>query len=179
MEWTTIGRAHVLGNDIPHDGGVISFDAVLARLTDPQELIPRLFAQVDPGLAAKIQPGDFIVAGTNFLAGKAHNNGLLAMKALGLRILCESMGTRAFQGVVGLALPCLTNCAGIKTLIADGDEIQVDFLSGVVKNLSKKAEARYGGVADGVKTMIEEGGMHGVLTAHLKNHPELGVAAVN
>lgn len=176
MQWTTVGRAHVLGNNIPHDGGVMSFDAVLARTTDPQELIPRLFAQVDPALAARIAPGDFIVAGSNFLAGKAHNNGLLAMKALGLRILCESMGVRAFQGVVGLALPCLNHCVGVTSLVADGDAIEVDFLTGLVRNLSKKSEASYGGLPEGVKKMIEEGGMLGLLTSHLKSHPELGVA---
>jgi 3-isopropylmalate/(R)-2-methylmalate dehydratase small subunit len=176
MQWVTRGRAHVLGNNIPHDGGVISFDAVLSRITDPQELIPRLFAQVDPTLASKIKPGDFIVAGSNFLAGKAHNNGLLAMKALGLRILCESMGMRAFQGVVGLALPCLTNCVGVTGLVRDGDEIEVDFLGGLVRNLSMNTEAIYPGVSLGVKNMVEEGGMLGLLTSHLKNHPELGIA---
>jgi 3-isopropylmalate/(R)-2-methylmalate dehydratase small subunit len=174
MQWTARGRAHLLGNNIPHDGGVISFDAVLARTTDPQELIPRLFAQVDPSLAAKIRPGDFIVAGHNFLAGKAHNNGLLAMKALGLRILCESMGIRAFQGVVALALPCLTNCVGVTSLVRDGDEIEVDFLAGLVTNLSTSTGATYQGLPDGVKNMIEKGGMLGLLASHLKNHPELG-----
>lgn len=177
MQWTSRGRAYVLGNNIPHDGGVISFDAVLARTTDPQELIPRLFAQVDPALAAKIKPGDFIVAGHNFLAGKAHNNGLLAMKALGLRILCESMGIRAFQGVVGLALPCLPSCVGVTSLVSDGDEIEVDFLAGVVRNLSKNTVGTYTGVPDGVKNMIEQGGMLGLLASHLKSHPELGIAA--
>ncbi len=176
MEWITTGRAHVLGNNILHDGGVISFEAVVARITDPKELIPRLFHQIDPTLAARIKPGDFIVAGSNFLAGKAHNNGLIAMKALGLRILCESMGMRAFQGVVGLALPCLTNCVGVTSFIADGDEIQADYLTGTVKNLSKNTEIRYGGLAEGVKDMIEEGGMLGYIASHLKKHPELGMA---
>ena len=179
MQWTTGVRAHRLGNHITHYGGALAGDAVLARITDPQELIPRLFAQVDPALAAKLRPGDFIVAGNHFLAGKAHNNGLLAMKALGLRILCESMGIRAFQGVVGLALPCLTNCVGVTSLVADGDEIQVDYLSGRVRNLSQDTEAVYGGLPEGVRGIIEEGGMRGLLIAHLKRHPELGVAAAS
>jgi 3-isopropylmalate/(R)-2-methylmalate dehydratase small subunit len=176
MEWITTGRAHVLGHNVPHDGGVMAFDAVLERITDPKVLVPRLFAQIDPTLAATLKPGDFIVAGSNFLAGKAHNNGLIALKALGVRILCESMGIRAFQGVVGLALPCLTHCKGVTQLVADGDEIEVDFLSGRVRNLTKNTEATYGGLAAGVKDMIEQGGMLGVLTAHLRKHPELGVA---
>jgi 3-isopropylmalate/(R)-2-methylmalate dehydratase small subunit len=176
MDWTTNGRAHVLGDNVPHDGGVIAFDAVLSRTTDPQLLIPRLFAEVDPGLAARIRPGDFIVAGRNFLAGKAHNNGLIAMKALGLRILCESMGTRAFQGVVALAIPCLCACPGITGLVADGDEIRADLLSGEVRNLTQGTQARYAGVAAGVRNMVEQGGLRGLLEAHLRNHPELAVA---
>jgi 3-isopropylmalate/(R)-2-methylmalate dehydratase small subunit len=176
MEWTTKGRAHVLGDDILHDGGVIGFDAVLGRITDPEVLIPRLFAEVDPTRAARIRPGDFIVAGRNFLAGKAHNNGLFAFKALGLRILCESMGTRAFQGVVAMAIPCLTTCAGITRLVADGDEIEVDMLAGDVHNLTQGTQARYPGVADGVRDMVEQGGLRGVLLAHLASHPELAQA---
>lgn len=176
MEWTTTGRAHVLGDDILHDGGVIAFDAVLNRITDPEVLIPRLFAEVDATLAARLRPGDFLVAGRNFLAGKAHNNGLIAIKALGLRILCESMGTRAFQGVAALAIPCLTSCPGVTGLVADGDEIRADLLTGEVRNLTQGTQAHYPGVAEGVRNMVERGGLRGVLLAHLESHPELAQA---
>ena len=54
-------------------------------------MIPHLFDEVDPSLKSKLNPGDFIVAGQNFFCGKAHNQGMIAMKALGLRVLCELM----------------------------------------------------------------------------------------
>ena len=134
MAWTTRGRAHVLGHDIPHDGGVMSFEMVISRVTDPQMLIPKLFHEVDPALAQRLQAGDFIVAGRNFLAGKAHNNGLIALQALNVRVLCESMPLRAYQGAVGLPLPCLADCADITAVVAEGDEIEVDMLAGTVTN---------------------------------------------
>lgn len=177
MEWTTRGRAHVLGHDIPHDGGVMNFDMVISRVTDPAVLAPRLFAHVDRDLAQRLRPGDFIVAGRNFLSGKAHNNGLIALKALNLRILCESMPLRAYQGVAGMALPCLPQCPGITERVADGDEIEVDMLSGEVRNLRTGDQLRFAPVSDAIRELTEQGGTRGLLERHLRDHPELALPA--
>lgn len=175
MEWVTRGRAHVLGDDVPHDGGVIAFDLVTARITDPEKIIPHLFAQIDPELIHDIQPGDIIVGGKNFLAGKAHNTGLIGMKFLQLTILCESMGVRAFQGVVATAIPCLTYCHGIRQFVKNGDELEVNFLTGQVSNLSQKTTITFQGVDPGVQKMIEKDGLKGMLKEYLEEHPELRI----
>jgi len=173
MDWIKRGRAHVLGDNVPHDAGVMAFDIVLSRTTDPQQLIPHLFAEIDPALAQRIKPGDFIVAGTNFLAGKAHNAGIIAMKALDMGILCASMPVRAFQGVVAQAVPALVQCEAITEFVADGDELEVDFQTGLVCNLTGGATRQYGALAPEIRRMIEAGGMRGMLAAHLEAHPEL------
>ncbi len=172
--WKRRGRAHVLGHDVPHDGGVMAFDIVLAREMDPEKIIPQLFAEVDAGLAARLRPGDIIVAGRNFLAGKAHNTGLLGMKALGMSILCESMSMRAYQGVVSLALPVLAACQGLLEQVSDGDEIEVDFIAGRVENLGTGQVLQVPPLAPEVRAIIENDGMAGLLRAHLREHPELG-----
>lgn len=174
MDWQRRGKAHVLGHDFPHDGGVMAFDIVLARITDPAELIPHLFAEVDPTLAGRLERGDVIVAGRNFLAGKAHNAGLIALKAMGISLVCESMSVRALQGVVALALPALVNCTGVTQEVQDGDVIDVDFLAGTVINNRNGRRLSYPGLPPEVRSIIENGGMKGMLTAHLAAHPELG-----
>lgn len=171
--WKTRARAHVLGNDVPHDGGVIRFDLVTARVHDPAQLIPFLFDEVDPTLKERIRPGDYIVAGRNFLCGKAHNQGLIAMKALGLRILCESMPFRSFRAATSLALPCLTRCEGITGLVRDGDEIEADFDTGLVANLTTGESRSYPAIPPDIKVILDEGGMKGMLAMWLKTHPEL------
>lgn len=173
MNWTRRGTAHVLGDNVPHDGAVMAFDIVLSRTTDPEQLIPHLFAELDPTLKDRIQPGDIIVAGRNFLSGKAHNAGIIAMKALGLSIVCESMPVRAFQGVVALAVPALIECPGITAFVQDADEIEVDFLEGTVRKVSTSEQREFAGVAPAVRSMIENGGMKGLLQDHLRRHPEL------
>ena len=172
--WKTRGRCHVLGDNVPHDGGVIRFDLVTARVQDPAQLIPHLFDEVDPSLKSKLNPGDFIVAGQNFFCGKAHNQGMIAMKALGLRVLCESMPFRSFRAAIGVALPCLINCQGITQLVSDGDEIEANFETGIVKNLTTNGLENYPALAPEIKAIIEEGGMRGMLAAWLRDHPELG-----
>ncbi|MBV7482965.1 hypothetical protein [Bordetella sp. BOR01] len=173
MNWIQRGTAHVLGHDVPHDGAVMAFDIVLSRTSDPKELIPRLFAELDPTLAGRIQPGDLIVAGRNFLSGKAHNAGIIAMKALGLGILCESMSIRAFQGVVAQAVPVLAACEGISGFLQDGMPIEVDFANGLVTRLDTADSRHYAGMPPEIRQMVQNGGMRGALAAHLRAHPEL------
>src|SRR3569833_1536256 len=176
--WRTRGIAHVLGDNILHDGGVIRFDLVTSRVQDPAQLIPYLIDEIDPTLKERIEPGDFIVAGKIFFCGKAHNQGMIAMKALRLRVLCESMPFRSFLAATGVALPCMINCEGIGGWIANGDEIEADFDTGTVTNLKSGRSERYPSIAPEIKSIIEEGGMRGMLAAFLRGHPELGEAAV-
>ena len=174
--WKTRGIAHVLGDNVPHDGGVIRFDLVTARVQEPAQLIPHLFDEIDPTLKERVKPGDFIVAGKNFFCGKAHNQGMIAMRALGLRVLCESMPFRSFRAATGVALPCLVHCEGITGFIKNGDHIEADFESGLVINLGNAQSQQYPPVPREIKTILEEGGMRGMLSAWLRDHPDLGHA---
>lgn len=109
------------------------------RLTlDLSELEPQvaLPGEIDPTLKTRIQPGDYIVAGRNFFCGQAHSNGMIAMKALGLPVLCASMPFLSFRAATGVAPPCLTQCIGIREYVRDGDEPGVDVETGEVRNIA-------------------------------------------
>jgi 3-isopropylmalate/(R)-2-methylmalate dehydratase small subunit len=175
ISWHSKGHAHVLGDNIAHDGGVIPFRFITSRITDPDEIIAHLFDEVDPTLKERLKPGDFIVAGKNFLCGKAHNNGLIGLKTLGIGILCESMPYRSFRAATGLALPMMIQCEGISHAVHDGDEIEVDFTTGEVANLTTGDRHTYKPMAPDVRAMVEQGGMRGVLAKFLEGHPELAV----
>ena len=54
--WKTRARCHVLGDNVLHDGGVIRFDFVTGRVTDPAQIIPELFREIDPTLMERIKP---------------------------------------------------------------------------------------------------------------------------
>lgn len=171
--WKTIGRAHVYGDNLVHDNGMMEWKHVIERQTDPAVLIPCLFAAIDPEFAGRVQPGDFVVAGRKFGSGKAHTTAYIAMASLGLRILCVSTFERVIGGVVNLGVPIMGKCEGIISVIGMGDEIEVDMASGEVTNLSRGTSHFYSPVPEGLRKILENGGRKGFLQNWLVAHPEL------
>jgi 3-isopropylmalate/(R)-2-methylmalate dehydratase small subunit len=172
-QWRTRATAHVLGDDVPHDGGIMTREMVQGRITDPAQLIPHLFRDHDAGLMARVKPGDFIVAGRNFGCGKPHTNGYIALQALGIRVLCASAPASVARSMMNVGLAALDRCEGIAGLVRDGDEIEVDFVTGEVVNRRTGTACSYPPMSPHVRTMIEQGGREGLLKHWLREHPEL------
>lgn len=171
------GRCHVFGDDVPMDEGVMAFEYVIRRVTDPEVLIPQLFKHVDPDFAARVRPGDIVVAGRNFGCGKPHGTGFIAMKALGMGILCVSMPTRSHRNAVSRGLPILADCPGLLGFVRTGDEVEVDFVSGAVRNLTSGAAAQFPGMPDVLLDIVQAGGTTGFLRNWLAAHPALAAPA--
>jgi len=172
------GRCHVFGDKIPMDEGVMAFEFVIKRVTDPQVLIPELFKHIDPEFAARVQPGDIVIAGREFGCGKPHGTGFIAMKALGMSILCVSMPTRSHRNAVSRGLPILTDCAGVLDLAQTGDDIEVDFVAGAFRNYTRQTSASFAGMPQVLLDIVQAGGTTGFLKNWLIAHPELADASV-
>lgn len=167
------GICHVFGNDIPLDEGVMPFRFAIGRVTDPKELIPHLFAGIDPSFPQRVRAGDLVLAGRNFASGKAHMQGFIAMEALGIGVLCESIPYKAHRGAIARGVPVLTGCAGLADFAASGEEIEVDFESGRVANLSRKTSAQFPPLSPILGDIVRRGGLKGSLAAWLASHPEM------
>ncbi len=175
-EWNTRGRAHVYGDNIVHDNGMMEWKHVIERQTDPAILIPCLFTAIDPAFASRVQPGDFVVAGQKFGSGKAHTTAYIALAALGIRILCESTFERVIGGAVNLGVPIMGKCEGITLIVSMGDEIEVDMATGEVTNLTTGVSHNYPPVPEGLRQILRDGGRKGFLQKWLITHPELAQA---
>jgi 3-isopropylmalate/(R)-2-methylmalate dehydratase small subunit len=171
--WRTRGTAHVLGHNVEHDGPIMPQRLIMGRIMDPDKLIPHLFEALDPTLLPRLKSGDFIVAGRNFGCGKPHINGYIAMQAMGLRLLCESMPGTIVRATMGVALPCLHQCEDITRFIKSGDEIEVDYQSGDVVCLETGEKRTYPPLQEEARAMVLHGGVNGMLAHWLKTHPEL------
>lgn len=172
FQWRTSGTAHVFGDDIAHDNGMMAWKHVIERQTDPAILLPCLFEAIDPGFAARVKPGDFIVAGKRFGSGKPHTTAYAAMAALGLRVLCESSFRKVVRGAANLGVPIMADCAGIRSAIRDGDRICVDMASGEVSR-ADGSMLRFAPMPGEFRQTIEMGGRAGILRAWLAAHPEM------
>lgn len=121
-EWIPIitGRAWALGLDVPAD--LIG--------TDPASVL----AAVDTGLAAQLEPGDVLVAGS-FGAGTSDEGPVRALLELGLgAVLAGHFDDRFRESATaaGLRVALLTEALGIQT----GDRLRVDLEGGRIVNQS-------------------------------------------
>jgi len=160
--WSIRGRCYKLGDNVPHPGGVIPAYFVTARETDPKVLIPHLFEETDPGFSTRCRPGDIIVAGRNFGMG-SKACGYIAMQALGLGLLCESMSVQAHREALCTGLRLLSPCTGISALCENGDDIETDFQSGHFVNHTRDVEYDFPPIPEELQDLIARGGNIGWL----------------
>jgi 3-isopropylmalate/(R)-2-methylmalate dehydratase small subunit len=160
--WLLQGRCYKLGHDVPHAGGVIPDRLITSREFDPQKLIPCLFEETDPGFHTRARAGDIIVTGRRFGMGPKMN-GYIAMQALGLGLVCESMPYLAYRAAVGCGLRVLTDCHGVTAACETGDQLEVDFAGGLFVNRSRGLERSFPPLPEALQELVRLGGNVGWL----------------
>jgi 3-isopropylmalate/(R)-2-methylmalate dehydratase small subunit len=89
-----------------------------------------------PEWAGQVQPGDILVAGVNFACGSSRN-WARPVQVLGIAaVLAESIARIGLRNGINTGLPSLV-CPGIAAFVDEGEELEVDIISGVVKNVSR------------------------------------------
>lgn len=173
FEWVLTGRCYKLGHDVPHAGGVIPNRYIIARQFDSAELVPHLFEETDPGFHERCRPGDIIVAGRNFGMGPKMN-GYIAMRALGLGLVCESMPFLAYRAAIGEGLRTLTDCPAVTEMCDTGDELEVDFRNGFFVNRSRNLSREYPPMPEALMEIVELGGNAGWLKRWWRQQQKTG-----
>ncbi len=149
------GRARVVGNDVNTD--YIISGRYKFKTLDKKELASHLLEDLDPDFVKKIQPGDFIVAGNNFGCGSSREQAPLAIKYADIgAVLARDFARIFFRNAINVGLP-LVECdtSGVK----DGDELEVDFTAGTVKNLTRGTTANFKPLPRIMLNILAEGGL--------------------
>lgn len=168
FQWLLKGRCYKLGHDVPHPSGVIPNWVIAGRHFEAKDIVPHLFAETDPGFHERCRPGDIIVAGRNFGMGPKMN-GYIAMQALGLGLVCESMPFLAYRAAIGCGLCVMTDCVNVTGFCDTGDELEVDFRNGFFINHTRDLRREYPPVPDSLQEIIELGGNTGWLKQWREN----------
>lgn len=93
-----------------------------------------------PGWAEnEVGAGDIIVGGINFGCGSSRN-GSAPLKELGVSVvLAESIARIHLRNAVNTGLPTLV-APGISSFVAEGERLEVDIVTGRVRNLDQGTE---------------------------------------
>ena len=105
--------------------------------SDHKELAAHCMEDIDKDFVKNVKEGDIIVANKNFGCGSSREHAPIAIKASGVSCVIASTFARIFyRNAINIGLPIL-ECEEAVNGIEQGDEVEVDFDTGAIKNLTK------------------------------------------
>ncbi len=128
------GKVFKYGADVNTD---VIIPARYLNVSDPDELAKHCMEDIDADFLKKVQPGDIIMATTNFGCGSSREHAPLAIKAAGVScVIARSFARIFFRNAINIGLPLLECAKAVENTDA-GDILEVDLASGQIKNLTK------------------------------------------
>lgn len=128
------GRVWKYGANVDTD---VIIPARYLNVSDAKELAKHCMEDIDPSFAQGVQPGDIIVATTNFGCGSSREHAPLAIKASGVAcVIARSFARIFYRNAINIGLPIL-ECDDAVDATEAGDVLQVDLASGKITNITK------------------------------------------
>jgi 3-isopropylmalate/(R)-2-methylmalate dehydratase small subunit len=128
------GKVHKFGANVDTD---VIIPARYLNVSGPEELAKHCMEGIDSEFTTKVEPGDIIVATTNFGCGSSREHAPLGIKACGIScVIARSFARIFFRNAVNIGLPLL-ECTEAVGETEAGDILEVDLSSGKIKNISK------------------------------------------
>ncbi len=159
------GRVYKFGDDIDTDQII---PARYMNTYDPAELAAHCMEDADPSFAGRVEPGAVIVAGKNLGCGSSREHAPIAIKAAGVSCIIASTFARIFyRNAVNIGLPIL-ECPQAVEALKEGDQVEVDLVKGVIKNLSSGEEYHAAPFPPFMQGIIEQGGLINYVRERMK-----------
>ena len=128
-----MGRIWMLGDNINTD---VIIPGRYNVTTDRAQLARHCLCEVLPEFAQQVQTGDVIMAGHNFGCGSSREHAPAAILGCGVQVVIARSFARIFyRNAVNIGLPVLV-CEEAVLASEDGQQVEVDLASGVIRNLS-------------------------------------------
>ena len=128
------GRVFKFGDNVDTD--VIIPERYL-NSSDPAELATHCMEDIDKDFVKKVSKGDIIVAAKNFGCGSSREHAPIAIKAAGVScVIAETFARIFYRNAINIGLPII-ECKEASEGIDEGDEVEIDFDSGIIYNKTK------------------------------------------
>lgn len=152
-------------------GRNVNTDAIIparhCNTSDPAELAKHCMEDADPEFVRKMTPGDLIVADTNFGCGSSREVAPVAIKAAGVSaVIAGGFARIFFRNAINIGLP-IFECPEAYVGIAEGDEVEVDPASGVIRNVTQGTTFQAAPFPEFLQQIIARGGLRGYVEERL------------
>lgn len=150
------GKAWKFGDNVDTDG-IIAGRYCAAQ--DPEELGKHAMEDIAPDFRNQVRPGDLIVGGGNFGCGSSREQAPLAIRGAGVScVIAESFARIFFRNSINIGLAILESPEAARE-IREGDEVEVDLETGVIRNLTRNATHQAAAYPESIRKIIAQGGL--------------------
>ncbi|MBR4627449.1 MAG: 3-isopropylmalate dehydratase small subunit [Ruminococcus sp.] len=154
------------GNVIKYGDNVDTDVIIPARYlntSDHKELAAHCMEDLDKTFVSRVRPGDIIAAGQNFGCGSSREHAPIAIKASGISLVIAKSFARIFyRNAINIGLP-IVECPEAAEAAAEGDELEADLDSGVIRDITTGQEFRTEPFPEFIQNIIKSGGLLGTI----------------
>jgi 3-isopropylmalate/(R)-2-methylmalate dehydratase small subunit len=150
------GKVHKYGANVNTD---VIIPARYLNLYEPAELAEHCMEDIDTDFLKRVQPGDIMMATTNFGCGSSREHAPIAIKASGIScVIGKSFARIFFRNSIDSGLPLL-ECEEAVDNTDSGDILEVDLFSGKIRNLTRNKTFAAIPYPDFMREIIADGGL--------------------
>ena len=150
------GSVHKYGNNIDTD---VIIPARYLNTSDHKELASHCMEDIDKDFTKKVQDGDIMVGGANFGCGSSREHAPIAIKKSGIScVIAKTFARIFFRNSINIGLAIL-ECPEASDRIENGDDVEIDFDTGVITNHTKNEKYKAEPFPDFVKEIIKADGL--------------------
>ena len=127
--------------------------------SDANELAKHCMEDIDNTFVSRVNAGDIMVAGWNFGCGSSREHAPLVIKTCGTGcVIAKSFARIFYRNAINIGMPIL-ECEAAAEEIEDGDEVSVDFGTGVITNITKGKTYKAEPFPSFIQNIIGKGGL--------------------
>lgn len=150
------GIVHKYGDNVDTD---VIIPARYLNTASHKELAAHCMEDIDADFVKNVKEGDIIVAEKNFGCGSSREHAPIAIKASGISCVIASTFARIFyRNSINIGLPIL-GCDEAAHEIKNGDEIDIDFDTGVITNVTTGKTYQAEPFPEFIQNIIKDGGL--------------------
>ena len=152
-----MSTAHVYKRDHINTDEIIP--ARYLNTDDRAELARHCLEDLDKDFVTKVRPGDVIVAGEDFGCGSSREHAVWAIHGAGIQtVIAKSFARIFYRNAINNGFYLVESQDALKK-ISPGDELEIDYKNGVIKNKTAGTDIRFNPLPDFALDIINDGGL--------------------
>ncbi len=150
------GKVFRYGDNVDTD---VIIPARYLNIQDKMELSTHAMDYIDRAFASRVKPGDMIVAGKNFGCGSSREHAPMVLRESGVGcVIAETFARIFYRNAINIGLPII-ECPEAARAIRAGDEVEVEFDTGIIKDLSTGQSFTGQAFPEFMQKLIQSGGL--------------------